>query len=62
MQNNDRITISQAQSMIEEINKKGTNINDWEAGFLRSLSNQLSESRNVSEKQEDILLQMFYRL
>jgi hypothetical protein len=45
--------IDEIQEYLEFEVSQDENINEWEVGFLESLSKQLSEGKEISQKQKD---------
>lgn len=53
---------SDTELMIEDCMKRQSKLNDWENGFIHSISSQFDETGFLSEKQLDTLDQIWERI
>jgi len=54
-----KFTKSELTEMIERSIHKGRNLTNWENSFLESISDQLTRTGSLSEKQEEILERIY---
>jgi hypothetical protein len=47
------------QQMIEDCEKRESRMNDWQRGFVDSISRQLAEGRTLTPKQDEALTEVW---
>jgi hypothetical protein len=57
---------SDAKTMIAQINEAVSedrlNLSEWESDFIESISSQVNRGRQLSEKQDEVLLRIWGKL